>query len=316
MAKSKGPKFYAVAKGRNPGIYNSWAECESQVKGFSGAIFKSFKTRPEAESFMTVNSSLPSSTTSSSRTDNVVGYSNNVSNTSSSALGKKRTIESLDEEENTSNKRLHVDNAVQEFSVDVTIYFDGGSRGNPGIAGAGAEVKVGTKENCTIYRIRQFCGCKQTNNFAEYTGLIIGLKQAIECLANCAKNTSLPCRVRIYGDSNLVVQQVNGCWQCKNDNIRSLYNEARRLYANIRDIIGEKGTLSLQHVYREQNKIADELGNEAMDQKRSWTTSSVEIFGGAERNQSKTEPVRKPAAARNNKVIELGDSDDESVVHC
>ena len=42
-------KFYAVKIGRNPGIYNSWAECQQQVTGFKGAIFKSFKTKEEAE---------------------------------------------------------------------------------------------------------------------------------------------------------------------------------------------------------------------------------------------------------------------------
>lgn len=45
-------KFYAVKIGRNPGIYNSWAECQQQVNGFKGAIFKSFKTKEEADNFI------------------------------------------------------------------------------------------------------------------------------------------------------------------------------------------------------------------------------------------------------------------------
>ncbi|WP_250129917.1 viroplasmin family protein [Jeotgalicoccus sp. WY2] len=45
-------KFYAVRKGRRPGIYNTWAACEKAAKGFSGAEFKSFKTKAEAENFM------------------------------------------------------------------------------------------------------------------------------------------------------------------------------------------------------------------------------------------------------------------------
>jgi hypothetical protein len=52
MAKSKGAKIYAVAKGRRPGIYSTWAECEAQVKGFGGSVFKSFLTRYEAQSFI------------------------------------------------------------------------------------------------------------------------------------------------------------------------------------------------------------------------------------------------------------------------
>jgi Predicted double-stranded RNA/RNA-DNA hybrid binding protein len=45
-------KFYAVRKGHRPGIYNTWADCEKAAKGFSGAEFKSFKTKAEAERFM------------------------------------------------------------------------------------------------------------------------------------------------------------------------------------------------------------------------------------------------------------------------
>lgn len=45
-------KFYAVKIGRNPGIYNSWSECQQQVNGFKGAIFKSFKTKEEADNFI------------------------------------------------------------------------------------------------------------------------------------------------------------------------------------------------------------------------------------------------------------------------
>jgi ribonuclease HI len=99
------------------------------------------------------------------------------------------------------------------------------------------------------------------NNYAEYTGLIMGLKQVASFLSQHIKdNTShegTPAyRVRVFGDSNLVVQQVNGCWQCKNDNIRALYNEARTLYCGL-GTIGNCGEITLQHVYREQNKVAD-----------------------------------------------------------
>ena len=45
-------KFYAVKIGKNPGIYNSWSECQQQVNGFKGAIFKSFKTKEEADNFI------------------------------------------------------------------------------------------------------------------------------------------------------------------------------------------------------------------------------------------------------------------------
>eukprot|EP00984_Skeletonema_dohrnii_P012187 scaffold4923_cov134-Skeletonema_dohrnii-CCMP3373.AAC.1 len=56
MAKTK---WYAVAKGRSPGIYPTWDECKAQTVGFSGALFKSFKTRDEAQAFMSSNASAP-----------------------------------------------------------------------------------------------------------------------------------------------------------------------------------------------------------------------------------------------------------------
>ena len=50
--------YYAVAKGRKTGIYRTWAECENQVKGFGGAVFKKFKNSSEAENFIALKSGL------------------------------------------------------------------------------------------------------------------------------------------------------------------------------------------------------------------------------------------------------------------
>jgi len=63
--------------------------------------------------------------------------------------------------------------------------------------------------------------------------------------------------VNVYGDSNLVIQQVKRCWQCKNDNIKPLYDKAHQLHKEIIDILGTDGTVTFEHVYREQNKVAD-----------------------------------------------------------
>lgn len=59
-------KYYAVKKGKLPGIYLSWAECQAQTKGYSGAIFKSFTTRVEAENFIDDSTSTSSTTSASS----------------------------------------------------------------------------------------------------------------------------------------------------------------------------------------------------------------------------------------------------------
>jgi viroplasmin and RNaseH domain-containing protein/ribonuclease HI len=227
-------RIYAVSNGRQIGIYSNWKECEKQIKGFTRAMFKAFYTIDDAVEFITSNNQR---------------------------LQKKRPAED-NTGENASSKRMVLNNTEEgNYDLDITVYFDGGSRGNPGVAGSGTFITCSTKEQRTTYHIRQYCGDKQTNNYAEYTGLIMGLKQVASFLSQHIKdNTShegTPAyRVRVFGDSNLVVQQVNGCWQCKNDNIRALYSEARTLYCGL-GTIGNGGEITLQHVYREQNKVAD-----------------------------------------------------------
>lgn len=174
---------------------------------------------------------------------------------------RKRPAENVDFKSSKSSR--HND---KEYDLDITIHFDGGSRGNPGIAGAGAEVKVISKDKeCTIYHAREYCGEKQTNNYAEYSGLILGLKLANQCVINHSNGVARPeepswrpsYRVCVYGDSNLVIQQMKGVWQCKNSNIKSLYSDACILKSAVKDRLGLVGSIIFEHVYREQNKVAD-----------------------------------------------------------
>ena len=58
MGKRAKIKFYAVAIGRRSGIYQTWPECERQIKGFSGAVYKSFKTHSEADQFISANQGI------------------------------------------------------------------------------------------------------------------------------------------------------------------------------------------------------------------------------------------------------------------
>ena len=52
-------KYYAVKQGRKPGVYETWDECKEQVDGYSGAIYKSFKSRIDAEEFAGIKSPMP-----------------------------------------------------------------------------------------------------------------------------------------------------------------------------------------------------------------------------------------------------------------
>ena len=125
------------------------------------------------------------------------------------------------------------------------MQFDGCSKSNPGIAGAGAVIY---KFNEEISHKIKFVGNNATNNVAEYVGLIIGLKEAISL---GIKN------IIVEGDSMLVIKQMNGEYKFKSSNLIDLYIEANNLSKNFEYI-------SFNHIYRKNNKRADELSNLAI----------------------------------------------------
>ena len=131
------------------------------------------------------------------------------------------------------------------------LYFDGGSRGNPGVAGAGATVY---RNNSEVWAGRHYCGANHTNNFAEYKGLEIGLEAAARLGAR---------HLVVYGDSKLVIEQMRGTWQVRSPNLVDLHARARAAAARLVSV-------EYKHVYRKFNKRADQLANEAMDARRGW----------------------------------------------
>lgn len=129
------------------------------------------------------------------------------------------------------------------------VRTDGGSRGNPGPAGAGFVVQSNGE---TVCRGGRFLGVR-TNNVAEYEALISGL----ECALALGYDD-----VTVYADSELLVRQMNGQYRVKNANLRPLFEAATALVARFR-------TSRICHVRREQNAEADALANEAMDRRCS-----------------------------------------------
>jgi probable phosphoglycerate mutase len=127
-----------------------------------------------------------------------------------------------------------------------TAHCDGGSRGNPGPSGFGAVVE--DPQGRIVARLSEFLGI-QTNNFAEYSGLLAVLKWAIENDAKC---------VRVVSDSELMVKQMQGKYSVKSPVLKPLYEEARKLSRSL-------GAFEIRHTLRAGNKEADQLANEAMD---------------------------------------------------
>lgn len=131
------------------------------------------------------------------------------------------------------------------------IFTDGGSRGNPGIAGIGIHVIDGQDE--TVFDHHHFLGVA-TNNVAEYQAVIT----AVKWLKDFSQENEID-KIEFYLDSKLVVEQIKKNWKINEDHLRSLAQEAW----------GELNQLSVPysftHVRREHNKVADLLANQAMD---------------------------------------------------
>jgi len=135
---------------------------------------------------------------------------------------------------------------LKDITIDYSINFDGCSKGNPGPAGAGVALYY---KDCEIWTGKQHIEKDATNNYAEYTGLLIGLREAI--------NQNIR-ELKVYGDSQLVIKQMRGEYKVKSENLYPLYTEAKVLEANFDVIIYE-------HIYRKYNARADQLANEALD---------------------------------------------------
>jgi ribonuclease HI len=129
------------------------------------------------------------------------------------------------------------------------VYSDGAARGNPGPAGAGAV--LADTEGRVVERLGRYLGV-QTNNVAEYTGLLLGLARARELGAEA---------VEVYADSELMIRQLEGRYQVKAPGLKPLFEQARGL------LRGFRGGVRLTHVPRAQNAEADAMSNRAIDER-------------------------------------------------
>lgn len=125
------------------------------------------------------------------------------------------------------------------------IYCDGASRSNPGDASIGVSIN---KDKVEIDTIKKKIGIN-TNNVAEYLGLIAALEYCVENKVN---------NVKIFLDSLLVVQQVNMEYKVKSKKLQTHYEKSLKLIDQIEDI-------EIHHIRREFNSRADQLANEALD---------------------------------------------------
>jgi Reverse transcriptase-like/Caulimovirus viroplasmin len=210
--------YYAVARGRSgPKVYTTWEQTFSDINGFCNARHKRFNSEAEAKQFI-------ASKTNSSRVFSAVPAAAAAPPAAVAAASKPSRTIAIDRPDSklparkpaAATKRssataaacINESAAAQADGFTATMWFDGGSRGNPGVSGAGAVLH--NASGVQVWSGCKYLGSKHTNNEAEYTGLVIGLKAALEGGYK---------RLVINGDSTLVVKQMQGIWQCKAGNL-------------------------------------------------------------------------------------------------
>ena len=126
------------------------------------------------------------------------------------------------------------------------LFTDGGARGNPGPAAYGFVLEA---EDGTVLAAHGEAIGTATNNVAEYSALLAGLRRAAELGVD---------EVEVVSDSELMVKQMTGVYRVKNEALRDLSLEAARLARALPRV-------TYTHVRREHNELADRLVNEALD---------------------------------------------------
>ncbi|MGA8270339.1 MAG: ribonuclease HI family protein [Candidatus Sulfotelmatobacter sp.] len=135
-------------------------------------------------------------------------------------------------------------------------HSDGGARGNPGPAGYG--VVIQDQSGKKVAQLSEYLG-HQTNNFAEYQGLIAALEYALQ---------HGPKALKLISDSELLVRQIKGIYKVKNATLQDLHGRAKELIAQLE-------WFSIGHALREHNTEADRLANAAMDKGTGRSTTNV-----------------------------------------
>jgi probable phosphoglycerate mutase len=130
----------------------------------------------------------------------------------------------------------------------VIANIDGGARGNPGPAAYGVVIRNSKGE--VLAELSDYLGL-QTNNYAEYSGLLAALEYAVG-----EKYLS----IKIFSDSELLVRQMQGRYKVNNLVLQELFTRAQALVRKLQ-------SFSIEHVLRERNKEADRLVNKVLDER-------------------------------------------------
>lgn len=163
--------------------------------------------------------------------------------------------------------------------MNLSIHIDGGARGNPGPAGIGVILK--DQDTGKYVHEAGFYIGRATNNVAEYSALIRSLELADSYQAK---------HLTIHSDSELMVKQITGIYKVKSPDLQELFAHAQKLMLRFE-------TWQIKHVYREQNKRADQLVNMALDSK-----SDIQITPPPAANPSTTSSANSSRTVTGNQA--------------
>ncbi len=166
----------------------------------------------------------------------------------------------------------------------LVAHSDGGARGNPGPAGYGVVVQDESGRKVAV--LSEYLG-HQTNNFAEYQGLIAALEYALQ---------HGPKALKLISDSELLVRQIKGIYKVKNATLQDLHGRAKQLIAQL-------DWFSIGHALREHNQEADRLANEAMD--KGMGRSVAHVTAAVSVARSSNQPPQEFEGIVRNGTVEL-----------
>jgi ribonuclease HI len=166
--------------------------------------------------------------------------------------------------------------------------IDGGSRGNPGPASYGVVIRDPRGE--IVARLKKYIG-RTTNNVAEYYGLIAALDYA-----QSQKIRAL----RVESDSELLVKQMRGQYKVKSEDLKPLYERAKKMSQTF-------AAFRIDHVYREQNREADALANEAMNEVSGKPPAKTENGTSRIENRNSVSAIKVRARFRSGVLYPLED---------
>jgi len=262
--------YYAVAHGMQnskpvQGVFTNWStEVQPIVFGVSGAIFKKFLTRTEAEAFLrkptygpgiTYAPSLPASLSSSRRGSACANKFITNDNAASSSKQERRHHPYVAGSHSVKQATKKKSSSASFPGIcvipdnHIIVYVDGGAKPNPGFAACAGVIK--NAKGTVLHTFKKYLGESISNNVAEYSGLLTAL-------AWCKENGHEHIHVRM--DSKLVVSQMNDVNDVTHPNMQALFTQCKSILSS------NAHAVDIKWIPRAQNSEADQLCNEMIDE--------------------------------------------------